>query len=122
MPRLQFRDLPRDAENRAEKIFEMRRQLDDQLRARFVLQRGRVLPGRQQTMMQLRAGLLQVRQKLSVQAGQTLASVEILYTALGQRSTLKAGLPSEYHAAGPFSGRIRSRTTTPVPRARLVVS
>src|SRR5579863_7022444 len=69
-----------------------RRELNDQLRLRFVFHRGPRRrcrsPGCQQTMMQIRARAFQVRQKPGVQTRQTRTCIKVLYTWKNDRKTV----------------------------------
>src|SRR5579863_352757 len=92
VPRLQCRQLRPDPEQSSDEIFQVRRELNDQLRLRFVFHRGPRRrcrsPGCQQTMMQIRARAFQVRQKPGVQTRQTRTCIKVLYTWKNDRKTV----------------------------------
>ena len=67
-----------DAEQMADEVFEMRRDGDDEFGLLFEGQRGRILTGGEELGVELRRGLLELREKNAVEAGEGASIVEIL--------------------------------------------
>ena len=77
MTRLQLPDLGRDAEQLADKIFEMRSEIDQQVRFLAPLDGIRVAPRRHQAVMQIDIGFAQMTNKRSIEAQEPIAVVKI---------------------------------------------
>jgi hypothetical protein len=77
MRRRQSPHLARNAEQLADKILEMRRQIDQQVRFLARFQRRRVAPRRHQAIVQLHLAGREMRDKSTIQAHEPVAIVKI---------------------------------------------
>src|SRR5579883_1190478 len=89
MARLKLRQFAGNSELIAQEVLKTGRQLNDELRARFVLPGGWIAAGKDQAMMKFRVGLIEALKKQLVKLLQALTRIEIDYWNTAQQNRLR---------------------------------